>query len=136
VQYNPSFLGMAYLTLLIIYQLKPLYNNHSHNHRNYEGLSSINIKDFLRQDKKFIMIEYKHYDQFSQLYNHHAYRKSQIKIQLNHCYLEKATSTPYYEFCRSLWCWDGLLPCSSPLQLVKPPRRIFYLKLSTHSLEA
>jgi len=39
---------------LIIYQLKPLYNNHSHNHGKYEGLSSINIKDFLRQDKKFI----------------------------------------------------------------------------------
>jgi len=37
-----------------------LYNNHLHNHRKYEGLSSINIKDFLRQDKKFIMIEYKH----------------------------------------------------------------------------
>jgi len=45
---------------LIICQLKPLYNNHSHNHRKYEGLSSINIKDFLRQYKKFIMIEYKH----------------------------------------------------------------------------
>jgi hypothetical protein len=46
---------MAYLTLLIIYQLKLLYNNHSHNHRKYEGLSSINIKDFLRQDKKIII---------------------------------------------------------------------------------
>jgi hypothetical protein len=45
---------MTYLTLLIIYQLKPLYNNHSQNHRKYEGLSSINIKDFLRQDKKLI----------------------------------------------------------------------------------
>jgi hypothetical protein len=48
---------MAYLTILIICQLKPLYNNHSQNYRKYEGLSSINIKDFLRQDKKFIMIE-------------------------------------------------------------------------------
>jgi len=28
------------------------------------------------------------------------------------------------------------LPCSSPLQLVKPLRRIFCLKLSTPSLEA
>jgi len=37
-----------------------LYNNNSHNHKKYEGLSSINIKDFLRQDKKFIMIEYKY----------------------------------------------------------------------------
>jgi hypothetical protein len=37
-----------------------LYNNHSYNRIKYEGLSSINIKDFLRQDKKFIMIEYKH----------------------------------------------------------------------------
>jgi len=37
-----------------------LFNNHSYNHRKYEGLSSINIKDFLKQDKKFIMIEYKH----------------------------------------------------------------------------
>jgi hypothetical protein len=45
---------------LITCQLKPLYNNHSHNHRKYERLSSINIKDFLRQDKKFIMIDYKH----------------------------------------------------------------------------
>jgi len=43
-----------------IYQLKSLYNNHSHNHRKYEGLNSINKKYFLRQDKKFIMIEYKH----------------------------------------------------------------------------
>jgi hypothetical protein len=51
---------MAYLILLIIYQLKLLYNNHSHNHKKYEGLSSINIKVFLSQDKKFIMIEYKH----------------------------------------------------------------------------
>jgi hypothetical protein len=127
---------MTYLTLLVICQLKPLYNNHSHNHRKYEGLSSINIKHILRQDKKFIMIEYKHYDQFSQLYNHHAYRKFQIKIQLNHCYLEMATSTSYYEFSHSSWCWDGLLPCFSLLQLFKPPRRIFCLKLSTPSLEA
>jgi hypothetical protein len=126
---------MAYQTLLIICQLKPLYSNHSHNHRKYEGLSSTNIKDFLRQDKKFIMIKYKHEDQFSQLYNHHAYRKSQIKIQLNHCYLKRAISTPYYEFSCSSWCWDGLLPYSSPLQLVKPPRITFCLKLSTHSLE-
>jgi hypothetical protein len=37
-----------------------LYNKYSHNHKKYEGLSSIKIKDFLRQDKKFIMIEYKH----------------------------------------------------------------------------
>jgi hypothetical protein len=43
---------MVYLTLLIICQLKPLYNNHSHNHKKYEGLISINIKDFLRQEKK------------------------------------------------------------------------------------
>jgi hypothetical protein len=45
---------------LIICQLKPLYRNHSHNHIKYEGLSSIDIKDFLRQEEKFIMIEYKH----------------------------------------------------------------------------
>lgn len=89
---------MAYLTLLTIYQLQPLYNNHSHNHRKYKGLSSINIKDFLRQDKKFIMIEYKHYDQFSQLYNHYAYRKYLIKIQLNHCYLERVTQHPCKNF--------------------------------------
>jgi hypothetical protein len=91
---NLSSLGMAYPTFLITCQLKPLYNNHSHNHKKYKGLSSINIKDILRQDKKFIMIEYKYYDQFSQLYNHHAYRKYQIKIKLNYFYLERATSTP------------------------------------------
>jgi hypothetical protein len=49
---------MAYQILLIMYKLKTLYNNHSHNHGKYEGLSSINIKHFLRQDEKFIMIEY------------------------------------------------------------------------------
>jgi hypothetical protein len=47
-----------------------------------------------------------------------------------------ATSTPYYEFSRSSWCWNDLLSYSSPLQLVKPPRIIFCLKLSTPSLEA
>jgi hypothetical protein len=55
-----SSLGMAYLTLLIICQLKPLYNNHSHNHKKYEGLNSINIKEFLGHYKKFILIEDKH----------------------------------------------------------------------------
>jgi hypothetical protein len=38
--------------------IKSLYKNHSHNQRKYEGLSLINIKDFLRQEKKFILIEY------------------------------------------------------------------------------
>ena len=35
-----------------MYQLKPLYNNHSYNHRKYEGLNSINIKSFLRHGGK------------------------------------------------------------------------------------
>jgi hypothetical protein len=38
-------------TLLIMCQLKLLYNNHSYNHRKYKGLSSIKIKSFLRREE-------------------------------------------------------------------------------------
>jgi hypothetical protein len=75
---------MTYLTFLIICQLKPLYNNHSHNHRKYEWLSSINIKDFpvsIRQISEISSLKGT-YDEFNSFNLHmlEAHIKKQIYV--------------------------------------------------------